>query len=93
MADATLLWAALYQSVTTMNTIDYEHRRLSIYEILSRCDGLTKASNRLIPEVLVAREGVEPPTPAFSGLRSTGLTSFSINNLTRQSGQIIVTTL
>jgi hypothetical protein len=27
----------------------------------------------------------------FSGLRSTGLTVFSINNLTRQSGRFIVT--
>ncbi len=42
---------------------------------------------------MVARDGVEPPTPAFSGLRSLGLTSFSINNLTRQSDQFIVTTL
>ena len=40
----------------------------------------------------MAREGVEPPTPAFS-VRSLDLTSFSINNLTRQSGQTIVTTL
>ena len=42
---------------------------------------------------LVAREGVEPPTPAFSGLRSTGLTTPSINNLTRQDGRFIVTIL
>jgi hypothetical protein len=33
----------------------------------------------------VARDGVEPPTPAFSG--STGLTTNSINNLTRQDGR------
>ena len=38
---------------------------------------------------MVARDGVEPPMPAFS-VRSTGLTTFSINNLTRQSGQFIV---
>ena len=42
---------------------------------------------------MVARDGVEPPTPAFSGLRSTALTSLSINNLTRQSGRFIVTIL
>jgi hypothetical protein len=44
-------------------------------------------------ENMVGRDGVEPPTPAFSGLRSTGLTTFSINNLIRQNGQIIVTIL
>jgi hypothetical protein len=43
--------------------------------------------------MMVAREGVEPPTPAFSGLRSTGLTTPSINNLTRQDGRFIVTIL
>ena len=42
---------------------------------------------------MVAREGVEPPTPAFSGLRSLSLTAFSINDLTRQDGQFIVTIL
>jgi hypothetical protein len=42
--------------------------------------------------MMVARDGVEP-TPAFSGLRSTGLTTYSINNLTRQDGRFIVTTL
>jgi len=40
---------------------------------------------------MVARDGVEPPTPAFSG--SLGLTAFLINNLTSQSGRFIVTTL
>jgi hypothetical protein len=34
-----------------------------------------------IVEVVVARDGVEPPTPVFSGLRSIGLTTFSINKL------------
>jgi hypothetical protein len=33
------------------------------------------------------------PRQPFSGLRSTGLTAFSINNLTHQSGQFIVATL
>ena len=33
--------------------------------------------------MMVARDGVEPPTPAFS-VRSTGLTTFSVNNLTHQ---------
>ena len=42
---------------------------------------------------MVAREGLEPPPPAFSGLRSTGLTAYSINNLTRQDGRFIVTIL
>jgi hypothetical protein len=40
--------------------------------------------------MMVARDGVEPPTPAFS-VRSTGLTTPSINNLTRQDGRFIVT--
>ena len=44
-------------------------------------------------ENMVAMDGVEPPTPAFSGLRSTGLTTPSINNLTRQDGRFIVTIL
>ena len=43
--------------------------------------------------MMVARDGVEPPTPAFSGLRSTRLTTPSINNLTRQDGRFIVTIL
>jgi hypothetical protein len=42
---------------------------------------------------MVAREGLEPPPPAFSGLRSTGLTTYLINNLTRQDGRFIVTIL
>jgi hypothetical protein len=42
---------------------------------------------------VVARDGVEPPTPAFSGLRTPSLTPFSINNLTDRSGRFIVTTL
>jgi hypothetical protein len=42
---------------------------------------------------LVAREGVEPPTPAFSGLRSLSLNPFSFNNLIRQDGRFIVTIL
>jgi hypothetical protein len=43
--------------------------------------------------MMVAREGVEPPTPAFSGLYSLGLNPFPINNLIRQDGHIIVTIL
>jgi len=42
---------------------------------------------------LVAREGVEPPTPAFSGLRTTSVSPLSFNNLTLQSGPSFVTTL
>ena len=42
---------------------------------------------------MVAGEGVEPRTPAFSGLCSLNLNPFSINNLIRQDGRFIVTTL
>ncbi len=42
---------------------------------------------------LGAREGVEPPTPAFSGLRTTSLTPLFLNNLTLQSGPSFVTIL
>jgi hypothetical protein len=43
--------------------------------------------------IVVARDGVEPPTPAFSGLDSLGLNPFSVNNLIRQGGHSFVTTL
>ncbi len=43
--------------------------------------------------MMVARDGVEPPTPAFSGLHTTSLTPWFVNNLTDRSGQFIVTTL
>ncbi len=43
--------------------------------------------------MMVARDGVEPPTPAFSGLYSLSLNPFSINNLIRQDGRFIVTIL
>ena len=43
--------------------------------------------------ILVAREGVEPPTPAFSGLRTTALSPLSFNNLTLRSGPSFVTIL
>jgi hypothetical protein len=91
--DAKPLWAALYHSLNPMNTDDYEHRRLSIHEIPSRCNALTMRNKLLILDDLVAREGVAPPTPAFSGLHSYSLTTFSINNLTREDGQFIVTIL
>ena len=42
---------------------------------------------------LAAREGAEPPTPAFSGLYSLSLNPFSINNLIRRDGHVIVTIL
>jgi hypothetical protein len=42
---------------------------------------------------MVARDGVEPPTPAFSGLRTTALSAFFFNNLTLQSGPGLVTIL
>ena len=41
----------------------------------------------------MAREGVEPPTPAFSGLRTTALSTLFFNNLTLQSGPSFVTIL
>ena len=44
-------------------------------------------------ENMVARDGVEPPTPAFSGLRTTSLTPCAVNNLTDRSGRFIVTIL
>ena len=66
--DAKPLWAALYHSANPIKREDYEHRRLSMYQVSSRCDGLTIRSKRLILGYLVAREGVEPPTPAFSEL-------------------------
>jgi hypothetical protein len=93
LVDAKPLWAALHHSLNPTNTEDCEHRRLSIYEISSRCDGLTTTGKRLMPEDLVAREGVEPPTPAFSGLYSLSLNPFSFNNLIRQDGRFIVTIL
>ena len=39
---------------------------------------------------VVARDGVEPPTPAFS---ATSLSLPFFNNLTRQDGRFIVTIL
>ena len=39
----------------------------------------------------MARDGVEPPTPAFSGLRTTDLSPLAFNNLTLQSGPSFVT--
>jgi hypothetical protein len=47
----------------------------------------------LISIDLVAREGVEPPTPAFSGLYSLSVNPFPINNLIRQDGPSFVTIL
>ena len=35
------------------------------------------------PLFVVARDGVEPPTPAFQGLYSVGLTPFSINKFVK----------
>jgi hypothetical protein len=91
--DAKPLGAALYQSLNLVNAEDYKHRRSSIFRISTGCDDLTIRDKRLNLLDLVAREGIEHPTPAFSGLRSTGLTTPSINNLTRQDGRFIVTIL
>jgi hypothetical protein len=55
--------------------------------ILERCIGLRIIGKSLKVNDLVAREGVEPPTPAFS------VSPLSFNNLTLQSGPSFVTTL
>ena len=44
-------------------------------------------------KVMVAREGLEPPPLAFSGLDSLGLNPFSLNNLICQGGPSFVTIL
>jgi uncharacterized protein (DUF302 family) len=59
--------SALYHSLTLTDTEDYEYRRSSIYEIPARCIGSRISGKLLKVSHLVAREGVEPPTPAFSG--------------------------
>jgi hypothetical protein len=43
--------------------------------------------------MMVARDGLEAPTPAFSGLYSLSLNPFSFNNLIRRDGRFIVTIL
>jgi hypothetical protein len=91
--DAKPLGAALYQSLNLVNAEDYKHRRSSIFRISTGCDDLTIRDKRLNLLDLVAREGIEPPTPAFSGLDSLGLNLFSVNNLIRQGGPSFVTTL
>src|ERR1035438_307946 len=42
--------------------------------------GKQQRSRKLLKN-MVARDGVEPPTPAFSGLDSTTITIYKINNL------------
>ena len=42
---------------------------------------------------LVAREGVEPPTPAFSELDTASLSPFLVNYLTCRGGHSFVTIL
>ena len=93
MADAKLFWSALYHFLTQTDTEVYEYRRPSIYEMSTRRIGLRMRGNLLKVNDLVAREGVEPPTPAFSGLRTTSLSPLSFNNLTLQSGPSFVTIL
>jgi hypothetical protein len=67
-ADAKPFWSALYHSVTLTDTEDYEYRRASIYEISTRCIGSRISGELLKVSHLLAREGVEPPTPALSDL-------------------------
>ena len=61
--------------------------------ISARCIGLRMRGKLLKVNDLVAREGVEPPTPAFSGLRTTDLSPLAFNNLTLRSGPSFVTIL
>jgi hypothetical protein len=91
--DAKPLWAALYQSLNLVNAEDYKHRRSSIFRISTGCDDLTIRDKRLNLLDLVAREGIEPPTPAFSGLNTTSVSPLLVNNLTLQSSPSFVTTL
>jgi hypothetical protein len=93
MADAKPFWDALYHSLTLTDREDYEYRTGSITRIAARCIGLRMIGNLLKVNDLVARDGVEPPTPAFSGLYSLSLNPFSFNNLIRQDGRFIVTIL
>ena len=65
IVDAKPYGAALYQSVTLVDATDYTHRRSSIFRNSARCDGLIKRDKCLNLNDLVARDGVEPPTPAF----------------------------
>jgi hypothetical protein len=92
MADAKPSWSALYHSLTLTDREDYEYRTGSIYKDIARCIGLRIRGKLLKVNDLVAREGVEPPTPAFSGLRTTNLSPCPVNNLTDQGGRFIVTT-
>jgi len=87
--DAKPFWSALYHSLTFANAEGYEYRTSSIFRVPARCNGLIKRSKRLNLKDLVAREGVEPPTPAFSGLDSLSLSPFSINNLIRQVAPVL----
>src|SRR5690348_2161365 len=57
--------------LTSVDIEHYGYRRSSIYEMSTRCIGLRMRGKLLKVCDLVARDGVEPPTPAFSGLRST----------------------
>src|SRR5215472_3331608 len=61
-----------YHFLNPTNTEDYEHRRLSIYQISSRCDGLTATGKRLTSENLVAgRELNHLPLFVFCKLLKT----------------------
>ena len=68
MADAKPFWSALYQSVSLVDADDYEYRRSSICEMLTQFIGLIMLCTLLKTNNLVAREGVESTTPAFSEL-------------------------
>jgi hypothetical protein len=93
MADAKPSWSALYHSITLTDREDYEYRTGSIYKDIARCIGLRIRGKLLKVNDLVAREGVEPPTPAFSGLDTASLSPFLVNYLTCRGGHSFVTTL
>ncbi len=71
VADAKPFWSALYHSLTLTDREDYEYRRGSIYKNISAMYRIKDEGKLLKVNDVVARDGVEPPTPAFSGLRST----------------------
>ncbi len=87
MARTTSLWSKTMVLVGFFTGTDY--CRPSVVRVL--CDSLAKLLIIFLRN-MVARDGVEPPTPAFS-VRSSSLTIFSINNLTCQDGRFIVTIL
>jgi hypothetical protein len=88
--EATTLKAVFARHIGQLTLIPKQTPEGSVYEVSGAMDLLP--TNNDVMQV-VARDGVEPPTPAFSGLRTTSLTPWFFNNLTLRSGPFIVTTL